>query len=198
MQKTKDGFLTNRYTKIPNQLLQLIIKTPFTLNQSKTFLALIRCCYGYNKERVPIRRKYLLHLTGFKHNITLQRSLFQLACAGIIRKYIISRRKPHEYEINRDYASWNIQGLKAELMYKKTGRLVASLRPLSGRATASTQGRPTASTIKDNIERKHIKDKERVFITNFYNVLNTVPKSDLSRLTNDREASNRVRAGRKL
>lgn len=93
---TDDG-----YTRIANELLEVVISADLTLRQIKVLLAIIRKTYGYNKKTDWIGNKQLSELTGLADTrcSTIKNELIQM-------NILIS--KGREVGVNKDISSWNL------------------------------------------------------------------------------------------
>ena len=93
------------YTKMPNQILQPLLKIKLKSYETRILLAIARKTYGFNKDKDYINQKQLKKLTGIKQP-HISRTLKSL----LEKKMIIKNGK--ELAIQKNYKLWDIQERK--------------------------------------------------------------------------------------
>ena len=100
MEKEK-GFNGEPYTKIPNQILEVLLQIKLQNYEIRLLLAIARKTYGFNKNSDYINQKQLENLTGIKQP-NISRTLKNL----IEKKMIIKNGK--QLSIQKDFKLWNV------------------------------------------------------------------------------------------
>lgn len=100
MEKEK-GFNGEPYTKIPNQILEVLLQIKLQNYEIRLLLAIARKTYGFNKNSDYINQKQLENLTGIKQS-NISRTLKNL----IEKKMIIKNGK--QLSIQKDFKLWNV------------------------------------------------------------------------------------------
>ncbi len=95
--------LEDGHTRIANELLEAMIRYPFTGGEIKVVLAVIRLTYGWQLNERQIRQRELVLLTGLDARY-LQRVLAKLRQRGVLFRNRYMR--PHCYALNKHYLGW--------------------------------------------------------------------------------------------
>lgn len=96
--------LEDGHTRIANELLEALVRYPFTGGELKVVLAVIRLTYGWQTTERPIKQRELVRLTGLDVRY-LQRILTKLRQHGVLfcQRYTC----PHVYALNKHYFGWH-------------------------------------------------------------------------------------------
>ena len=100
MEKEK-GFNNEPYTKIPNQILEVLLQIKLQNYEIRLLLAIARKTYGFNKNSDYINQKQLENLTAIKQS-NISRTLKSL----IEKKMVIKNGK--QLSIQKDFKLWNV------------------------------------------------------------------------------------------
>ena len=135
--------LEDGHTRIANELLEALIRYPFTGGKLKVVLAVIRLTYGWQAAERPIKQTTLARLTGLDPRY-LQRVLTRLRHEGVLFRQRFTH--PHRYALNKHYLGWK----HAPNLAGKSGQ--------PGLETSAAPG-PWARTVK---ERKKIEKESAI------------------------------------
>jgi phage replication O-like protein O len=93
------------FTRLADELLDALIRFPFTKRQYKVLLAMIRKTYGFQKREDDITAPQLAEMTGLDRANVI-RTINELVAAGALIK------RPGQFGqvlgINKDYESWTV------------------------------------------------------------------------------------------
>ena len=160
--------LEDGHTRIANELLEAIIRYPFTGGELKVVLAVIRLTYGWQLNERQIRQRELVRLTGLDARY-LQRVLAKLRHHGVLWRN--RHMRPHCYALNKHYLGW--RGMPQDGFPVRFERdAAASVTNLTGKpghpgAETVVAPGPWARTYKD----RKIKEKESLSDPAVHNLL---------------------------
>ena len=160
MRKTEGVSLQNGFTRIANELLEAIIRMPFTTSERRFVLALIRLTYGYGVSKKAISRRLLMRIAHIPYTRHFNRIKSKLIRESVIKVDVPER--PHKaitYAIKKDYNNWKVVAIQ-----RPRPQVVAMERPQSGRHGASPI--PT----KESKENYKEKPPAQIIINNYQNV----------------------------
>jgi len=93
----------NGFTRLADELLDALIRHPFTKRQYKVLLAVIRKTYGYQKREDDMTASQLADMTG------LDRANVIRAINELVKVGVLNKRAGHYGQVlgvNKDYDSW--------------------------------------------------------------------------------------------
>lgn len=95
--------LEHGHTRIANELLEALIRYPFSGGELKVVLAVIRLTYGWRRTERAIRQQDLATTTGLdpRH---IRRTLTTLRQQGVLFRDHVTR--PHTFRLNKAYFGW--------------------------------------------------------------------------------------------
>lgn len=93
------------YTRIANELLEAIIRYPFSGAQLRIFWVIIRNTYGWNKKKHLATFSYIRCLTGISDR-HVKRVIKQLVQDNVILKE--KRQNMNVLGINKNYCDWGL------------------------------------------------------------------------------------------
>ena len=186
--KTKEVSLDNGYTRIANELLELICKMPSIGLSGRFLLSIMRLTYGWHTSEKPLSRRSIMRVMGIKSCKTFIKVRDKLHNDNIVIHRFCGQRTKSVYKVNKE-------GVKILVSFY-IGKGVKALSPLTHK-----RGHSKESIKKEKKEEKvynqnvdNLGTNEKVVI----NIINTVPKVDTSRLKNDSEALYRTERGLKV
>ena len=96
------------YTSIAHELLEAIIRTQLTTNESKVLWTIIRKTYGYQKKTDGISLSQFQQATGL-HRPSVHRALKYLKSRNIIQieRLSFKNRTVLFYSVQKDYEKWD-------------------------------------------------------------------------------------------
>lgn len=124
--------LQDGYTKIANEILQILISADLTLLETKILLAIIRQTYGYNRKAAEISTRIFEKMTG------IDRRNIQKTIARLLDNSVVIRREGraakffnpvYNYEINKK----RMCEIYATSGVKSTPRIGVKLTPIKER-----------------------------------------------------------------
>ncbi len=107
--------LENGYVRIANELCDAMMATEFTGREFRTLLAIIRYSYGWNKKEAYLTVKQIHQVTGLSEYSTVSKVLRRL-----ITKNVLIQCAPDIYQLNKDYARWQMDGRRYKPLEKQT------------------------------------------------------------------------------
>ncbi len=95
--------LEHGHTRLANELLEALIRYPFSGGELKVVLAVIRLTYGWRRTERAIRQQDLATTTGLdpRH---IRRTLTTLRQQGVLFRDHATR--PHTFRLNKAYFGW--------------------------------------------------------------------------------------------
>ena len=96
----------NGYTPFAHELLEAILKYPFTLYQFKVLLVIGRKTYGWSKIKAQMSYNEIASIAG------ISRGSAQKACAQLVAEnvlfiqHVVSDRRANIFGIQKDYEQW--------------------------------------------------------------------------------------------
>ena len=146
----EDGF-----TKIANELLDALIRTNFSGYQRRVLDAIIRKTYGFNKKQDHIAYSQIIEMTEIKMP-HVSRALKELRQRQIVTK------GGNKIGINKDYSQWQKlpRGVSSHHeLPKGVTRVTKGGSKVTNRGKKKLpKGGDTKDTLKDNIQKKLLKD----------------------------------------
>ncbi|MDK2879633.1 MAG: hypothetical protein PWR06_2349 [Thermoanaerobacteraceae bacterium] len=123
--------LEHGYTKIANELLEVLAKTPLNGTQLRIILVLWRYTYGYNRKEHELSESFISKATGI-HKKQIQRELNELIKYGLV--FVVKEAtftSPRIIQFNKDYESWEVTKklTGSELVTSPGNELVPSPEP---------------------------------------------------------------------
>ena len=103
MSKTGNPQLEDGHTRIANELLEALMRYPFSAGEYRVLLAIVRLTYGWNRKRCSLRQTTLARLTRLDRR-QIQRVLTALRQQGVLFRDRASR--PFTYQLNKAYQGW--------------------------------------------------------------------------------------------
>ncbi len=97
--------LENGHTRIANELLEVIIRYPFSGAQFRVFFAIIRITYGWKKKKQLATFSYIRCITGLS-NRHIKRVIKQLVQDKVVLKE--KNQNMNVLGINKDYCTWRL------------------------------------------------------------------------------------------
>jgi len=97
--------LEQGYTRLANELLEAIIRYPFSGAQLRVFFTIIRNTYGWNKKKHLATFSYIRCLTGISER-HIKRIIKQLVQDNIILKE--KRQNMNVLGVNKNYCDWRL------------------------------------------------------------------------------------------
>jgi phage replication O-like protein O len=97
--------LEKGHTRIANELLEAIIRYPFTKAQLKVILVVIRKTYGWRKKKAEISYGLISRLTG------LDKRYVKKIVAGLIKDKVLIKEKLNTTNVlglNKSYPQWRL------------------------------------------------------------------------------------------
>lgn len=149
--------LENGYTKISNELLEVLGFIQLPATEYQVLMVIFRMTYGYNQKTAEIKNWQLCYATGLIKN-AVSRSI-----KGLKEKNIIIRNG-NITSINKDYETWKLTDL---LTKKLTNQLTIEEKKLTNQLTAVNnpvnfggQFRGYLTTLKEIIKKRNNKYKD--------------------------------------
>jgi phage replication O-like protein O len=108
-----------KYTMIPNDVLEMLARAKLSPYQSQVLLVIIRMTFGWHKESDTIANLQFQNATGIPNRSNVRRTVRELQA----RQIIVVSRDNHSnpiYCINRNLAQWSL--LSPETTTKKRAR----------------------------------------------------------------------------
>lgn len=151
--------LENGFTKIANQILEVIQHFQFTQNQFKVLMLLWRNTYGWNRKECELSLSYIekaTHLDRKRASTTLQ-DLIKANVLIEINKG--SSTKAKVVGFNKNYTEWTINQYKGSGILSTSGHSATSgNEATSGSGELTTSGSGHSATHKRNIKEILNKD----------------------------------------
>ena len=97
--------LENGHTRIANELLEAIIRYPFSGARLRVFIAIIRITYGWKEKKHLATFSYIRCLTGLS-NRHIKRVVKQLVQDNVVLKE--KKQNMNVLGINKDYCAWRL------------------------------------------------------------------------------------------
>ena len=97
--------LENGHTRVANELLEVIIRYPFSGAKLRVLFAIIRITYGWKKKKHLATFSYICCLTGLS-NRHIKRVIKQLVQDNVVLKE--KRQNMNVLGINKDYCTWRL------------------------------------------------------------------------------------------
>jgi len=149
--------LENGYTRIANELLEALIRFPFSQRQLRLIFALVRATYGWQSKGARLPKLRLAKLTGIKPN-HLYRGLRELRDMKVVTE------QDRVMGLNKNYEEWTSPntGLVPSRDYVKS-QVGTSVSPKSGlvnhcgSATGVGNKTPKESTKESTKERRGVR-----------------------------------------
>ncbi|OAH53113.1 hypothetical protein AWH48_12210 [Domibacillus aminovorans] len=149
-----DVQLEHGYTKIANELLDVIQHFQFTQNQYKLLMALWRNTYGWNRKECEFSLSYIESVTH------LERKRVSEALKTLIQNNVIlevnpgSKNKTKIVSFNKNYDEWSIK------QYKSSGALPTSGQDdtSGGMTTRSSGETPPSASGQSATHKRNIKN----------------------------------------
>ena len=101
--KTGHPQLEDGYTRIANELLEALIRYPFSAGECKVLLGVIRLTYGWRRRSHPISQRALAVSTGLSPR-QIRRILTGLRQQALLLHDRTTQ--PHTYQLNKAYLGW--------------------------------------------------------------------------------------------
>jgi phage replication O-like protein O len=95
----------DKHTRLSNELLEAIYRYPFTSNELRVFLFIVRLTYGYQRKVVNLRTKDFAIGTGINKS-NIKRTLSSLLSSSCILCYQVDYKIGTTYGIQKDYDRW--------------------------------------------------------------------------------------------
>jgi len=137
------------YTRIANELLEALIRYPFSGGECKVVLALIRWTYGWQKTVLPIKQTDLAQRIGL-HPRQVHRILAQLRQQAVV--CYDRHTRPYTYRLNKAYFGW--RDWPKELAPDMCATSQQAACELSGRPHANVSAAPDTSVRVSTKEKK--------------------------------------------
>lgn len=159
-----DVQLENGFTKIANQILEVIQHFQFTQNQFKVLMLLWRSTYGWNRKECELSLSYIeknTHLDRKRASATLQ----DLIKANVIIEIDKgSSQKAKIVAFNKNFTEWTIKQYKGSDILTTSGHSATSGNtPTSSGGESTTSGSGHSATHKRNIKEILNKDTAAVY-----------------------------------
>lgn len=115
-----DVQLEHGYTKIANELLEVLARTPLNATQLRIILVLWRYTYGYNRKEHELSESFLSKATGISKRY-ISKEINKLVKYGILK--IVresSYTSPRVYTFSKDYDSWKCRTIVQQVSNDST------------------------------------------------------------------------------
>ena len=162
--------LENGYTRIANELIDALVRSPFTLRQLRVVLEIARLTYGYRKRTAPISTKKVATACGLQQNHT------RAAIAELLTVQVLFREggQKGEIGINNHIDQWRFA---PDLGANPAPDLGANPAPDLGANPAPDLGAnppPTHYKKKENLKEKE-KESETPSSPSVNSSINSLP-----------------------
>ena len=147
------------YTRIANELLDAILRFPFSKRELKIVFSVVRKTYGYNKKTDALSMWQIGNLTGISH-ANVSRSVADLVSKNVLKRGGIGRvshgQEIAEIGLNKCYLEWGMTIAKTAPVTKQHP-LQNSNQTYAKTATPPMPKRqPQKTTPKDNTKRQYM------------------------------------------
>ena len=140
------------YTKIANELLEIIYKAPFNATQLKIMLCVVRFTYGFHRKTGKLSISYIATAINRDYR-NVQREINNLVDLNILISEKNSSNSCRKLGINKKYNTWKIETHGETAIGENT---VST----HGEITKSAHGEMTVNLTADSPSKK-VKSKER-------------------------------------
>lgn len=140
------------YTKIANELLEIIYKAPFNATQLKIMLCVVRFTYGFRRKTGKLSISYIATAINRDYR-NVQREINNLVDLNILISEKNSSTSCRKLGINKKYNTWKIETHGETAIGENT---VST----HGETAKSTHGEMTVNLTADSPSKK-VKSKER-------------------------------------
>ena len=153
--------LENGFTRIANELLEVIQQYKFSLNELKIILCVFRFTYGFN------RKEHEMSLTFFMNHTGLNRSRVNSSLKSLIENNVLivtkkgNAKTSNTYMFNKNYNTWKIEKYSS-FTSGKTDTSVQIDTSIKTDTSTSVQNdtRPSVQIDTQEINNKEILKKE--------------------------------------
>lgn len=143
----------DKFTKISNELYEVILKTDFTLRELKIIFTVIRFTYGFNRKEAELSVRFISEATGIKF-YHLSDSIKNLISKNVISVNDSDNHKQgRTLRLNKDYDTWKLNSSRKGNSSQKRNGLV----PEKGTVRVPESG--TKKEIKENIKKDIVQNE---------------------------------------
>lgn len=107
----------DKHTRISNELLEAIYRYPFTSNELRFVLFLLRMTYGYHRKVINLRTNEIAKGTGI-NKVNINRVVNSLLLSSIITRNQVDYKHGATYGIQKDYDKWKLRKKKLKRVIK--------------------------------------------------------------------------------
>ncbi len=184
MRKKIGVSLENGYTRIANELLELVCKAPMTDMSRRFLLAIMRLTYGWQASEKPLSRGCIMRIMGIKSCKTFTKTRDKLHNENVVIHRFCGQRTKSVYKVNTE----GVKNLVS--FYIRQG--VKGLSPF-----VCKRGHSKDILKKEKKQQKvsqplgDLGGKQPINIINnitLPSIINTNPNKQPGRLVNDKEA----------
>ncbi len=101
--------LEDRFTAIPNELLEAVYSAKFTVTELRTVLVVIRFTYGFRRNSAELSLSFLSSMTEIPKR-TIERAITALIANKVIFSVSGGSRKDSRMlGVNKNYSEWNVE-----------------------------------------------------------------------------------------
>ena len=152
MERKGNPQIEDGYTKIANELLEIIYKAPFNATQLKIMLCVVRFTYGFRRKTGRLSISYIATAINRDYR-NVQREINNLVDLNILISEKNSSTSCRKLGINKKYNTWEIETHGETAIGENT---VST----HGEIAKSTHGEMTVNLTADSPSKK-VKSKER-------------------------------------
>jgi phage replication O-like protein O len=157
--------LEHGHTRLANELLEALMRYPFSAGEYRVLLAIVRLTYGWRRRERPIAQRALAQATGVSRR-QVKRILADLRQQGVLFRDRTTR--PLTYQLNKAYVGWR------DWPAQWAGEFCATLQQQG--CALSPQGDRVVPVAGDRCvpplkERKEKEKKEKTFEPAVHNLL---------------------------
>lgn len=184
MRKVKEVSLQNGYTRIANELLETLCRTPMTNLSRRFLLAVMRLTWGWQQSERKLSRQSIMYVMGITSNQTFHRIRQKLHDEGIVIHRHCGQRRRAMYKVMPQ--TLIERGKILDPSYTRNG---ASPCPLPHKRRVMSKEILKKVKKEQKVSQPVDNSKVNVHIHNYLgSALNANPSKEAGRLINDREA----------
>ena len=147
--------LKNGFTKLANELLEAIARTPLTGTQFAMVFCIIRKTYGFNKKTDKISISQFMDMLTISRRTVIYnlQDLESKNIITIVRRQFSEKSEVNEISLNKNYSMWVVQNSAPQVLHNR-GSAKLRKRVVQNHVKSLPSFAPTKETITKEITKE--------------------------------------------